>query len=403
MTALRTSTRGSTAQGRVLRRSLVVAELALAVTLLIGAGLLGKSFLKLAHVDLGFRTDSIVSATVFFPAARYTTPSLASATIDRLVTQLRSQSSVKGVAAVDVTPLTKGGDQDADAVPIGEALPNGRPFDIWYRTVTPSFMQLMSMRLVGGRGFAATDRDGGVLVGIVNESAARLMWPGKNPLGRQVDMDGKQLTVVGVVANSLYHGPNQPIRSEMYVSLSQFPTRFVTVMVDPKNNVAAAVSTLRETLHSIDPAVPLGSVRTMSDLAGSTLALPKVYALIVVVFATAALGLAVLGVYGVMAFVVAQRQREIGVRLALGATPNSIQRLILGEGSRLATLGIAIGLVGAAVIGRALSKLLFQTGALDGLTYVGVAGLLGVMSLAACWLPARRAMSVDPLVAMRNE
>jgi putative ABC transport system permease protein len=403
MAALRTAGRGGGLHSRGLRNALVVAELALAVMLLIGAGLLGQSFLRLERVDLGYRTDSLVTAAVFFPAARYAQPPMAAATIENLLARLRTQRAARGAEATDLPPLLAGGDQDIDVMPVGEPSPGGKSFGIWYRSVSSGYTQIMGMRLVAGRAFTPQDRDGSVPVGIVNELAARMMWPGKSPVGRQLESGGRQVTVVGVVATALHDGPNQPVKAELFLPLSQFPARGVTVVVDPKGDVASAVTALRETLRSVDPEVPLGAVRTMAYRAGAAVALPKLYALLVGIFAVAALALAVLGVYGVMAYAVAQRQREIGVRLALGAAPGAIQRLVLGEGGRLTAMGVAIGIVGAALIGRVLSKLLFQVGTVDALTYAGVAGLLTAMSLAACWLPARRAMGVDPLIAMREE
>ncbi|MFI5231420.1 MAG: ABC transporter permease [Gemmatimonadales bacterium] len=403
MSALRTAGRGGASHGRGLRNGLVVAELALAVMLLIGAGLLGRSFLRLERVDLGYRTDSLATATVFFPRARYGDIARAAATIDELVARLRPQPALRGAEVTDIPPLTGGGDQDMDAVPVGEPLRDGRPFDLWYRTVSPGYTQIMGMHLAEGRTFTPADRDGAVPVAMVNATAARLMWPGKSAIGRQLASGGKQVTVVGVLADVLADGPDQPVKSELFVPLLQFPTRGVTVVFDPKNDVASAVAAVRESLRAVDPAVPLGAVQTMADLAGASVQLPKLYALLVGVFAAAALALAVLGVYGVMAYVVAQRQREIGVRLALGAAPGAIQRLILGEGARLAAMGVGLGVIGAGLMGRALSKLLFQVGTFDAMTYAGVAGILAAMSLLACWLPARRARAVDPLVAMREE
>jgi putative ABC transport system permease protein len=403
MSALRTAGRGGVSHGHALRNGLVVAELALAVMLLIGAGLLGRSFLRLERVDLGYRTDSLATATVFFPRARYADIGRAVATIDEFVARLRAQPALRGAEVTDIPPLPGGGDQDMDVAPVGEPLPGGKPFDIWYRTVSSGYTQLMGMRLAEGRTFTPADRDGAVPVAMVNATAARLMWPGKSAVGRQIASGGKQVTVVGVLADALHDGPNQPVKAELFVPLLQFPARAVTIVFDPKNDVASAVAAVRESLRAVDPAVPLGAVQTMADLAGSSVQLPKLYALLVGVFAAAALALAVLGVYGVMAYVVAQRQREIGVRLALGAAPGAIQRLILGEGARLAATGVGLGVIGAALMGRALSKLLFQVGTLDAMTYAGVAGLLAAMSLLACWLPARRARAVDPLVAMREE
>ncbi|MFI5280852.1 MAG: ABC transporter permease [Gemmatimonadales bacterium] len=402
MSALRSAGRAGARHGTGLRRALVVAELALAVTLLIGAGLLGRSFLSLERVELGYRTDSLVTATVFFPRARYADPALAAAAIEDLTARLRTQRTLRGAEYTDLPPLL-GGDQDMGVTPVGEPLPGGKPFDIWYRAVSSGYAQVMGMHLVAGRAFTPADRDGSVPVAIVNEEAARRMWPGKSPVGRQLASGGKTATVVGVVATALHDGPNQPVKAELFLLLPQFPTRGVTMVLDPRGDVASAVTTLRETLRLVDPAVPLGAVQTMAERAGAAVESPRLYALLVGVFAVAALALAVLGVYGVMAYTVAQRQREIGVRLALGAAPGAIMGLVLREGGRMTAMGVAIGILAAALMGRVLSKLLFQVGTLDAATYAVVALTLAAMSLVACWLPARRAMGVDPLVAIREE
>ena len=402
MTALRTGREGGR-RGHLLRDGLVVAELALAVVLLVGAGLLGRSFLAMQRVDLGYRTDSVVVASVFFPKARYADPARALVAENAILARLRQSPAVRGAEASDQPPLLGGGDQDMTVSPVGEPLPDGRPFAIWYRAVSAGYTRLMGMRLVSGRTFTPEDRMGAVQVGIVNEEAARRMWKGKSPIGRQLRGDGQELTIVGVVATGKPDGPNQPVKAELFFPLDQFPDRAVSVMIEPRRDVASAVAAMRAALAAVDPDVALTGAVTMAEQAGQTVALPRLYALLVGIFAAAAVGLAVLGVYGVMAYAVAQRQREIGVRLALGAAPGAIRRLVLARGARLAALGLGIGLAGAIFTGRLLRTLLFGVSALDPGTFAAVAALLGTMALAACLLPARRAMRVDPLVAIREE
>lgn len=402
MASLR-SGRDSGRRGHVLRSALVVAELALAVLLLVGAGLLGRSFVALQRVDLGFRTDGLATAAVVFPVGRYAEPERASAAIEETLTRLRVQPGVIGAEAADQLPLLTGGDQDIDVTPVGEPLPEGRPFDIWYRTVSPGYLALMGMRLVAGRAFSPQDGAGAVPVGIVNQEAARRMWRDKSPLGRQLQSGGRRLTIVGVVATGKPDGPNQPIKAELFFPLAQFPSRGMLIVVESKLGTAAGLSALRAALDQVDAQVPLAAVSTMEERAGEAVALPRVYALLVGIFAVAALGLAILGVYGVMAYSVVQRQREIGVRLALGAAPGAIRRLVIGQGGKLTLLGLTIGLSGAAVTATLMRTLLFGVPALDLPTFVGVTVVLAVMSLVACWFPARRATRVDPLVAIREE
>ncbi len=403
MSALRSAGRESGRHGHLLRSGLVVAEIALAVLLLVGAGLLGRSFVELQRVDLGFRTEGLATAAVVFPVGRYPENERASAAIEETLTRLRAQPGVVAAEAVDQLPLLTGGDQDVDVTPLGEPLPEGKPFAIWYRTVTAGYLRLMGMRLVDGRYFTLEDRSGGAPVGIVNEAAARRLWAGKSPIGRQITSGGQQLTIVGVVATGKPDGPNQPTKAELYFPLPQFASRGMLFVVESRQGPAAGIAALRAALKEVDAQVPLAAVATMAQRAGDVVALPRTYAVLVGIFAVAALGLAILGVYGVMAYAVAQRQREIGVRLALGAAPGAIRRLVIGQGSRLAFLGLAIGLAGATATATLMRTLLFGVPALDVVTFAGVSVLLGAMALLACWLPARRAMRVDPLVAMRED
>lgn len=403
MSALRTAGREGGMRGLAVRNGLVVLELALAVVLLVGAGLLGRSFLRMQRMDLGFRPGGLITAAVAFPRARYPEPERAAAAIADLIARVRARPEIAGVAGVDQLPLLTGGDQDIDVTPVGEPLPGGKPFDIWYRTATPDYFRLMGMRIVAGREFTPEDRTGAPTVGVVNEEAARRMWPGKSPLGRELKGGGQQLTVVGVVATARPDGPNHPVKAELFFPYAQFATRGAFLVVEPKRDAASALAAVRLALRDVDPQVPLALVATMEERIGEVVALPRLYALLVGIFGAAAVALAILGVYGVMAYAVAQRQREIGVRLALGAAPAKIRRLVLVQGARLAALGVGLGLLGAIGIGRLLRTLLFQVGPVDPITYGSVALLLAGMSLIACWLPARRAMRVDPLVAIREE
>ena len=407
MNTLRTNTGQSSRQTNRLRSSLVVTQLAFAVVLLVSAGLLLRSFLLMQRVDLGYRTDGVYLTGVAFPRARYADGNRANAALADVLTRLRANPAVKSAEVSDLPPLSGGGDQDMGASPVGVPAAPGRPKSIWYRSVTPGYFSAMHVRLVAGRGFTVDDRDGAAPVGIINDEAARRFWPGENPIGRLLeasDSPNKQpLTIVGVVASVRHDGANQPYKNELFLPIDQVPSRGVTLILEPARDVAALGAAVRQALHDVDPLIPVATLDPMSQIVGDTTSLPRLYAMLVGLFAGAALLLAALGVYGVMAYAVAQRQREIGVRLALGAEPSGIRRMVLGESGRLAVIGLVLGLGAAALTGQLIGKLLFGVSGHDAQTFLVVPLVLGAVTVMAAWIPARRAMRLDPLVAIREE
>jgi putative ABC transport system permease protein len=406
MTSLRTSSGQSGRRDNMLRRWLVITQLSFAVVLLVSAGLLMRSFLLMQRVDLGFKSQNVYVTGVTFRAQRYPDGQRALGAIEDMLTRLRANPAIKTAEATDLPPLS-GGDQDITAIPVGSAPVQGQPPSIWYRAVTLGYLRALNMRLVAGREFIADDRKGAPLVGVINEEAARRFWPNQNPIGKVLAAgraaDAPRLTVVGVVRSAHHDGPNQPYKTELFLPFAQFPARGVSLVLEPARDVAAMTAAVRQTMHDVDPLIPVGKFDELANLAGSTVELPKLYATLVTLFATAALLLAALGVYGVMSYSVAQRQREIGVRLALGAEPSGIRAMVLGEGGRLAIIGLALGLVGALLAGQLLAKLLFGIGRYDTPTLVTVPLVLGIVTLIASWIPARRAMRLDPVWAIREE
>ena len=413
MRAARTNLIGSLRDGRAatggnsaLGSGLVVLQLSLAVVLLVGAGLLLRSFLEMQRVDLGYRDSGVVLTRLALPAARYQEPARLTATRENLLARLRANPAVRSVEITDVPPLFAG-DQDVSVVPDGRPIAGDRAPAVWYRSVTPGYLPLMRMRLVAGRSFAESDRDGAPKVGIVNEEAARQFWPGENPVGRTLAIgggpDGERLTIVGVVASSRHDGPNQPYKGELFAPQAQLPTRFMTLVFEPSRDLGSLVTAYRQVLSEVDPLVPASPLQPIDQFVGEAVALPRLYALLVGIFASAALLLAALGVYGVMAYTVAQRKREIGVRLALGADPAGIRRLVLGRGARLALAGVGVGLAAAVALGRVIKSLLFGVTPFDATTLLIVPVVLGTMALVASWVPARRAMRLDPVRALREE
>jgi putative ABC transport system permease protein len=406
MTSLRTGAGQTGRRDNVLRGALVITQLSLAVVLLVSAGLLLRSFLVMQRVDLGYRTDGVYLTGVTFRGARYPDAARAVGAIEDVLTRLRANPAVRVAEATDLPPMT-GGDQDITAIPVGTTPSPGQPPSIWYRSVTLGYFSSMQMRLVAGRTFTADDRKDAPLVGIINEEAARKFWPGENPLGRVLSTgrraEAPKVTIIGITASTRHDGANQPFKTEIFLPFAQFPSRGVTLMLQPSRDVASLTAAVRQTFHDVDPLLPFSALEPLTARAGSAVALPRLYAMLVGLFAGAALLLAALGVYGVMAYAVTQRQREIGVRLALGAEPSRIRRMVLGEGGRLALVGLGVGLAGALFAGQLLGKLLFGVSPYDAATLISVPVVLGAVTVIASWLPARRAMRLDPVRAIREE
>ncbi|MBC8088202.1 MAG: ABC transporter permease [Phycisphaerae bacterium] len=406
MGTLRHGARETGRRGHSLRSGLVVAQLSLAVVLLVGAGLLLRSFMLMNKVELGYRSTGVAMASVAFPRARYIDATRYVVAINDLTRRLRAHPAIRSAELTEVPPLSAG-DQDISVIPEGEPVRPDIPPSIWYRSVSPDYLKLMRMRIVAGRAFNSDDREGGVRVAIINEEAARRFFPGKNAVGRKLlgDSSGGNApskVIVGVVASVRHDGPNQPFKPEMFLTLSQFPARAVTVVIEPARDVASAVAAMRQALKEVDPLIPVPTFETIESRLGTAVSLPRLYTMLVGAFAVVALLLAVLGVYGVMAYTVTQRHREIGVRLALGAQPTGILRMVLGQGTRLAAIGILVGLGSALMVGQLMQALLFGVTSFDWPTFAGVGLVLGGMTLLASWLPARRAMAVDPNTAIRD-
>ena len=405
MAVLRTASGDGGKRISRVRSGLVVVELAIAVMLLVGAGLLMRSFLALQRTELGYRTTGLVTANLLFPRTAYPRASDILLRMDDFIARARANPEIKTIEITDIVPMQQG-DQDMSVYPNGAAV-NGPAPAVWYRSISPGYLRLMQIRLLSGRVFTEEDRADAPKVGILNEEAAKKLFPGVDPVGRLLtnglDSTADSITIVGVVAATRHDGPNQPYKLEMYGPIQQFPTRGVNVMIEPARSNEAAVNAVRTALKEADPSIPLSSVTSLDESFATVTALPRYFAIVLGCFAAMALLLAVVGVYGVMAYVVALRQREIGVRLALGAAPQGIMGWLLGQGVRLTMIGLLLGIAAAVAATRVISALLFGVGALDGITFAGVAIVLAAASLVACYLPARRARGVDPVVSLRSE
>ncbi len=394
----------------IARQALVAAQIALAVVLLAGTGLLMRSFWRLTAVDPGFSTGHLLTLRMELPRARYEGPAQWAPLLDRIVDELEAIPGVTSVAGISWLPLSTSGNSNAVFVE-GRPLPgpNENTYAI-YRLVTPGYFKTMHIPVVAGREFSRDDRAGGLRVGVVNRTMAERLWPGESAVGKRLSFSrspgpGDSITVVGVAGDTHFDALDAPNDLELYAPGTQDPYWFPPSDLAIRTSVAptAVAAAVRERLHAIDPMIPVSGVQTMESLVAATVSQPRFQVLVVGTLGGTALVLATIGIYGLLAFSVAVREREFGVRAALGATPLALVRMVVLDGMRLAGAGIVVGIALAVVAVRSLRTLLFQVDPADTPTFVAMTALLLVVSLAACYLPARRAARLDPLLAIRSD
>jgi predicted permease len=386
------------------RGALVIAELSLALTLLVGAGLVLQSFQKIVNLDLGIRTDRTVALRLTLPA-RYA-DSTQSPFYRDLQQRLLAMPGVTASSASDRAPVQGGGiSTDIRLLERPDANVSGTLMS-QVSAVIPDYFRTMGMHLLQGRDIGWNDQGS---VAIVNNSAATRFWPGSTPLGKHVGFSRRStdsgFVVVGVVSDVRRGDITVPEEPMIYIPLQAGAgvVRTMVVVVRGSLGTAATVGAVKRAVHDIDPALPLYDVRTVDDLIGDTVAQPRLNAMLLGAFAALALLLAIVGIYGVVSHSVTQRRREIGVRVALGAQPRDVFRFVLRQGAMLAAIGVAIGLLGSWRLTAVLQSWLYEIKPTDPLTFFGVAALLVVVALVATAIPARRATKVDPVLAMRAE
>jgi putative ABC transport system permease protein len=389
--------------GGRLRSGLVVAEVALAVFLLIGAGLLLRSFAELTTVDPGFQPERIVSVRLAPPVARYENPEALLAFYGEVIPRLEAIPGVAGAAGGSMLPLTGAGAIWGFGV-VGREAPEGQVQDAYVRIVTPDYLRVMGIPLRRGRAFTTADRGEAPPVVLVNEAMVRRHFPGEDPIGQLITLGAdEEWEIVGVVGEVRQHSLAEAPTPEMYFPHAQLTSRALNLVMRIDRAPSEVFARVRAEIHAMDPALPVEEFRTGEQLVSGSLAEPRFYASLIGLFAATALLLAAVGIFGVIAFTVARQTREIGIRIALGAEPARVVRSVVRGALLLAAVGLGAGLVLGMAGSRLLGGLLYGVGALDPLTFGGAAVLLLTMSLLAAWLPARRAAWVDPMIALRAE
>ena len=408
--------RGDTAGlGRGLRRSLVVVETALAVTVVVAASLLGRSFAELRAVELGYRTDHLLTARVALPAADYAEAARVSGFYDQLLARVRDLPGVEQAAAARILPLSNTIGDWSITLEHRPRAPGENPNGDW-QVVTPGWFETLGIQLREGRTLTHADGADAPLVALINETMADRYWPGMEALGQRFHLgtlDQPWVEVVGITRDIRHNAVVEDARAEMFLPHAQFtrittnpgglPPLGMTIALRTTGDPLALLPAVRGQVQALDPSLPLSAVRTMDEVARSALAQPRFTAQLLGAFGVLSLLLATVGLYGVISYMAARRTRELGIRLALGAERRAVAGMVVREGLGLAAAGLVLGLLASVWTTRFLAGQLYGVGALDPVTFAGVGAVLLAVSALASWLPARRAAGVSPLTALRLE
>jgi len=397
------------AQRSALRQTMVIAEVALALVLLVGAGLLGRSFARMMQVDLGFRPENVLKLTAALPATQYKDDQQKAAIIERALERIRALPGVEAAAVANVTPLSGYNSPinfDIEGRPPAQP---GAQLSAEYRAVSHDYFRTMGISLRRGRPFTEQDVkqsfQGGNVV-IINEALARRYFPDEDPLGKRLALskDGAGWReIIGVAGDVKHTGVIAETAPEIYAPTLRSASGAYDLVVRSAPPPAQIAGAVRGQFHELDPNLPLFTVRTLEETVALNLARERFAVALLGAFAALGLLLAAVGVYGVMAYSVSRRAREMGVRMALGAQSGDVMRMVLREGLKLTAIGVAIGLPASLAVTQLMKNLLYGVSAADPLTFAGVPLLLAVVSMIACWIPARRASKTDPMTALRQD
>jgi len=395
---------GSGAAGHRFRDALVVAEVTFSLVLLVGAGLLLRSAVALQRAEIGFRPDHVLTAEFRLPPSKYQEPRAIAAFFRRTLERLRAVPGIESAALVRAVPFSgNGGSMTYEVEGQPEPSPGREPV-AQLNIVSPDYFRTMGIPQVAGRDFDEHDTADVPVVAVVNRTMARQLWPDVDPLGRRVRLrEAGWVTVIGVVGDVRHSGPSEPPQPQIYTTHEQDARIFACIVARTAGDPMAMAAPMRAALWSVDKDQPVWKVRAMEDLVTGSREAARAVSLLVGVFAAMALALAGVGIYGVMAYSVSQRTREIGIRMALGAASDRVLRLVVGRALALTGIAIVIGAAGATALARLLGTLLFGVGPTDPATFAAAAVTLAVVGVLAAYLPARRAARIDPVRALAEE
>jgi putative ABC transport system permease protein len=399
---------GASAHRNRLRSVLVVSEIAMTLILLVCAGLLIRTVMRLRNVDTGFNSQNILAMNIGLPAIKYPKPENQVAFYKQVTERIAALPGVKAAGITSVLPLSANFDGRGLAVE-DQPKPPGEEITVDLYVTTPGYLRAMDIEPLKGR--TLTDQDGGdaFKVALINQTMASQLWPNQDPLGKRIKFPGNEKnpqpwrTVVGVVNDVAQYALDQKPPMQIYLPHAQFPTSFNSIVVKTENDPTAMTGAIRREIMAVDKDQAVFNVTTLEELMGESIQTRRFFMILLLVFAALALVLAAVGIYGVMSYVASQRTHEIGIRMALGAQARDVLKLIIGNGMILTLIGVALGLAGAFALTRVMAGLLFGVTATDTGTFVAVSLGLIAVALLACYLPARRATKVDPLVALRYE
>jgi putative ABC transport system permease protein len=397
---------GAGAQGGRARNLLVIAEVALSIVLVTGAGLMIKSFIRLQQVDTGFNTESALTLRLSLAGQKYSEDQPVQDFYRQLEERIRALPGVTSAGATSRLPL-KGYRWTGDFTMEGRS-PEDYGKEVRHKEVSPGYFEAIGLPLLRGRSLTDSDNAQSPAVVIINDALARRYYQNEDPVGRRItfskpSIPGPWYTIVGVVADERQEGMSREVLPQIYQSHLQNAINEMSLVISTAVDPNGMIGAVRNEIRAMDKDVPPFEIEALGDLVYKSVARERFSMVLMVAFAAIALLLAAVGIYGVMSYSVTQRTHEMGIRLALGAKPTDIVRLVVGRGLGLTLAGIGVGLAASLLLTRVISSLLYSVSATDPLTFIAVAAILSAVSMLACYIPARRAARVDPMAALRYE